>query len=325
MQLPSFNGNWIDLVIIVFVLCFIISSLDKGFLINLIDLAGFIVSFITALKFYSFFAHLLVNNFGLTKGIANAISFILLAFVVEAVYFLFVRVLYQLIPAKIINSLPNKIFGPLPAVINSLIIIAFFLSIVIATPVAPSVKKMVLSSKLGNPIISRTQSLEQEMANVFGEAVLDTLTFITIAPSSTEKVDLKFRTSEVTIDEEAEMTMLNLVNRERMKAGLSILSFAEKNQELARSYAKDMLARGYFSHINPEGESPFDRLEKEGINFYAAGENLAFAPTMELAHQGLMQSEGHRANILSEQFNRVGIGVVDAGIYGKMFVQEFTD
>jgi len=44
-----------------------------------------------------------------------------------------------------------------------------------------------------------------------------------------------------------------------------------------------------------------------------------------LAMQGLMNSPGHRANILSPSFHKVGIGVLDAGIYGEMFVQEFTD
>ncbi len=86
-----------------------------------------------------------------------------------------------------------------------------------------------------------------------------------------------------------------------------------------------MLARGYFSHYTPEGLSPFDRMAKANIAFIAAGENLAFAPNVTLAMQGLMQSPGHRANILSKDFGRVGIGVLDAGIYGEMFVQEFKD
>jgi uncharacterized protein YkwD len=41
--------------------------------------------------------------------------------------------------------------------------------------------------------------------------------------------------------------------------------------------------------------------------------------------QGLLNSPGHRANILNGNFKKVGIGVMDAGVYGKMFVQEFTD
>jgi uncharacterized protein YkwD len=86
-----------------------------------------------------------------------------------------------------------------------------------------------------------------------------------------------------------------------------------------------MLARGYFSHYTPEGLSPFDRMTQAGIAYTSAGENLAFSPNVQLAMQGLMQSPGHRANILSKDYGKVGIGVIDGGIYGEMFVQEFTN
>ena len=66
-------------------------------------------------------------------------------------------------------------------------------------------------------------------------------------------------------------------------------------------------------------------MDKAGIHFQAAGENLALAPNINLAHQGLMNSPGHRANILSPDFKKVGIGVIDGGIYGEMFVQEFSN
>ena len=86
-----------------------------------------------------------------------------------------------------------------------------------------------------------------------------------------------------------------------------------------------MFEKGFFSHYNLQGESPFDRMDKAGISYVAAGENLALTPTVAIAHQGLMDSPGHRANILSPDFGRIGIGVIDGGIYGKMFVQEFTN
>ena len=54
-----------------------------------------------------------------------------------------------------------------------------------------------------------------------------------------------------------------------------------------------------------------------------AGENLAGAPTVERAHSGLMNSPGHRANILNPNFTHVGIGIVDGGPYGKMYTQTF--
>jgi uncharacterized protein YkwD len=74
-----------------------------------------------------------------------------------------------------------------------------------------------------------------------------------------------------------------------------------------------------------EGEDVGNRLVESGVEFIIAGENLALAPSLELAHDGLMQSLGHRENILASEFGRVGIGVIDGGIYGKMIVEVFAD
>jgi uncharacterized protein YkwD len=119
--------------------------------------------------------------------------------------------------------------------------------------------------------------------------------------------------------------MLRLINQERLKEGLPALVWDEAAAKVARAHSVDMFKRGYFSHENPDGLSPFDRMEKAGITYSAAGENLAYAATVELAHAGLMRSPGHRANILEKDFGRVGIGVIDGGIYGKMFTQNFRD
>jgi uncharacterized protein YkwD len=86
-----------------------------------------------------------------------------------------------------------------------------------------------------------------------------------------------------------------------------------------------MLARGYFSHIDPAGRGPFDRLRTAKINYLAAGENLAFAPTVVVAHDGLMDSPGHRANILNPAYGRAGIGALRARPYGLMFTQVFRN
>jgi uncharacterized protein YkwD len=96
-------------------------------------------------------------------------------------------------------------------------------------------------------------------------------------------------------------------------------------QEVARAHSKDMFARGYFAHNTPDGLTPFDRMDKAGIKYITAGENLALAPDVETAHRGLMDSAGHKANILSADFGKVGIGVIKSSKYGEMFSQEFTN
>jgi len=56
-----------------------------------------------------------------------------------------------------------------------------------------------------------------------------------------------------------------------------------------------------------------------------AGENLAKAATVIAAYRALMQSPGHRANMMNPAFRKVGIGVQDAGTKGIMVAQEFSD
>lgn len=118
--------------------------------------------------------------------------------------------------------------------------------------------------------------------------------------------------------------MLDLVNQERAKAGLKPLQMDLQLVKLARMKAQDMIDNRYFSHTSPTYGSPFEMMKSHGVQYRTAGENLAGAPTVDTAHNNLMNSPGHRANILNSNFSKAGIGVVSGGPYGKMFVQLFT-
>jgi uncharacterized protein YkwD len=119
--------------------------------------------------------------------------------------------------------------------------------------------------------------------------------------------------------------MLDMINKERQKAGVKPLQMDPQLVPLARAQSDDMFKRGYFAHVNPDGKDPFVRMKEAGIQFQAAGENLALAQTVEIAHRNLMNSPGHRANILNPAYNRVGIGIMDGGFHGLMFSQEFRN
>lgn len=62
-----------------------------------------------------------------------------------------------------------------------------------------------------------------------------------------------------------------------------------------------------------------------GIRYRTAGGNLALGATTEDAEVGLLSSPSHRANLLNPRFVRIGVGTMDGGRNGQMFVQEFTD
>lgn len=120
-----------------------------------------------------------------------------------------------------------------------------------------------------------------------------------------------------------ELQMLNLLNQERRQRGRNELEIHEGLVELARLKSKDMIDLGYFAHQSPTYGSPFDMMNSAGIAYSYAGENLAGASTVARAHTSLMNSPGHRANILNSNYTHVGIGIVDGGPYGKMFTQMF--
>ncbi len=124
------------------------------------------------------------------------------------------------------------------------------------------------------------------------------------------------------LDTEAQQGMLDLVNLERIGEGLPSLEWHERLSEVAQQYARRMAIEGFFGHTAPEGDSVGDRVEMADIPYRVVGENLAVAVTMEMAHEGLMESEGHRANILNPEFTSMGIGLVETP-YGVVIVQLF--
>lgn len=121
-----------------------------------------------------------------------------------------------------------------------------------------------------------------------------------------------------------EQKMLDLVNQERIKAGLQPLEADLELVRLARLKAQDMIDNSYFAHTSPTYGSAFDMMQAAGVHYRYAGENLAGAESVLSAHTNLMNSSGHRANILNANYTRVGIGSVSGGPYGKTFVQMFN-
>lgn len=107
-----------------------------------------------------------------------------------------------------------------------------------------------------------------------------------------------------------ELLMLSLVNEEREKAGLGPLRFNIKLTEVARIKSQDMIDNKYFAHDSPTYGSPFEMMKQFGITYRYAAENLALHPSVESAHQGLMNSPGHRANILNPNLTEIGIGII---------------
>ncbi|OGK17290.1 hypothetical protein A2774_03740 [Candidatus Roizmanbacteria bacterium RIFCSPHIGHO2_01_FULL_39_12c] len=322
----SLKGNWIDLVFIVIIIYFVMTQ--KGFINTILEALAFILSLIISFKFYPFLGKLLILNFSIPKGISQASGFFIAWFLTELVFSVIVLRLLARLFEKFQKHPLNISLGILAAIIQAAAIFLFFVSFVFAFPVRGQIKQALLDSRSGPYFINLSRSTEKYLKNIFGGAVNETLNFLTIKPRSNETVDLgiKPEKKQLDYDSTSEIEMFNSVNKERESRGIKSLSFDYNLRDLAREYAMEMFTHGFFSHVSAvDGSTPADRADRKGISYLVVGENLAFAPDVFIAHDGLMNSEGHRKNILSEDYGKVGIGVVDGGIYGKMFVQEFTN
>lgn len=336
----SFYGlNWLDILVLLVILFYAVEGIMVGFVIATLDLLSFVFSFVIGIKLYSIVGDAVATLFSIPHGFANALGFFLAASIGELVSAIILRkIVYHAIAkhkqatrgkgpslfGAYVDTI-NHIVGVVPGTISALILLAFFLTLLVTLPVSPFIKKSVTSSKLGSKLVANTQGFEQNLDQVFGGAVNDTLSFLTVKPEGEESVKLNFTVSNPTPDEAAEYAMFDMVNKERKSRGLPPVEFSSTLQQVAREHSQDMLQRGYFSHITPEGLSPFDRMKAQGIGYGAAGENIALAPSVDLAMTGFMKSPGHKANILSPNFKKLGVGVMDGGVYGEMFSQEFSD
>lgn len=131
----------------------------------------------------------------------------------------------------------------------------------------------------------------------------------------------KLETSEVLL--EMEKKMMDLVNQEREENGLNKLELDEELRNVARIKSEDIVKNDYFDHTSPIYGTPFEMMEGFGIHFTQAAENLAGHQSVELAHEGLMNSKGHRENILRTGLSHMGIGIMPDDKYGYIFTQMF--
>lgn len=316
--------NFVDLVIILLIIFFALEGLGRNFFSEILDLASFILALILSLRFYNLAGKFFENNFSIPHSLANVIGFVAIWFIVETSLILILGAILNKLKLPHLFRVVNFL-GVIPATAKGIIFVGIILVLIATFPIQPKIKIAVDKSKLGSLILSYTQSLERPLKGVFGGITEDTLTFLTIKPQTDERVNLGFRILEFRPNPTIEDQMIELVNKERASQGLKNIEFNDKLREVARLHSADMFERGYFSHFSPEGENVANRAEEFGIDYLVIGENLAYGPNLNLAHNGLMNSEGHRANILSPDFGKIGIGIQDGGVYGLMIAQVFSN
>ena len=318
--------NPIDILLVIVILLSVLNGYRRGFVNGVLDLAGWVLSLIAGLRYYQPLARWLGPRFDLWSEVWDQpIAFVIIAVFVGVLVHVIGYWLLRRLPEDIHEHRTNQWFGIIPGFVYGLIIVAILSALLLAIPLSESLSERTRDSAMVGRLAVYAERLEGALRPVFGEAISRTMNLLTVRPDSDERVTLPFKVETSRPRPDLEKQMLDLVNQERQAAGLQPLAPDPELTEVARRHSADMFARGYFAHDTPEGKTPFDRMNDAGVRFLTAGENLALAPTIPVAHTGLMNSPGHRANILRPQFGRVGIGVMDGGMRGLMVSQEFRN
>jgi uncharacterized protein YkwD len=219
--------------------------------------------------------------------------------------------------------------GAVPALGTAVLLSSLVLSALVVLPQS-GYRPLVLSSTFGSTIASESSFIRPRLQHLLVPANRESQAVFVPEVPPDAGADAFYRLQfpeqlDTQLDVGAENRMLALVNQVRQQNGLRALVMDPILQEAAREHSLDMYQRHYFSHLTPDGKSPFDRMRSHHAHFVTAGENIAFAPDVDQAYQSLQASPDHRANVLNPDFKCLGMGVYRAVGYGEMFTQDFSD
>lgn len=319
------DWNSINIALILLVLAGMLRGWLRGLLYGLVDLVAWGGSLLLGLRFYQQVSAWLIPRLRLPEVWGPPLAFTLMVLGTGLLITLLGHALLKRLPERVHRRPGNRLLGLVPGAITGLIGAAIVAALLPALPLPGRAAEEVRASAVAARLAGATESAGTALSPIFGEAIGQSLGMVTIAPDSDEQVTLPYTVADAQPRPDLEAQMLDLLNQERAEAGLPPLAPDPELTEVARRHSADMFARGYFAHVSPDGLDPFDRITAAGISYRAAGENLALAPTLSIAHTGLMNSPTHRDNVLRPAFGRVGIGIMDGGARGLMVTQNFRD
>src|SRR5712692_3823298 len=253
--------NVIDILLLLLVALSLLNGYRRGFILGVLDLAGWILSLLAGLRFYQPVARwLIVYVYSLPQIWGRPTAFVSIAVIVGFAVHLLGYAILKRLPKDIHQRRVNRLLGVIPGFANGLITAAIVSALLLAIPLNEGLRERIRASASVNRLAVYTERLEAALHPVFGEAIAETLNLLTVRPESNERVTLPYKVATPRQRPDLEAQMLELVNRERMAAGLRPLAPDPELTLVARRHSADMFGRGYFAHVTAEGRDPFERM-----------------------------------------------------------------
>ena len=323
------NIEYIELFVYIFIVFFVINGWKKGFLLQFFYLMVLLISIALSFRYSDQVGSYISSWFNSNIQLSEIFGGVLIFITVLTVSSFFQNFLAN---NKKQRDVGNKILGGFVSLLVSNLILTLIFTITSIFSVPQFFEDTIENSNLVSFYTDTSGTPQQALELITGTDLIKVVSRIkdltgksSVVVGEQGCIEIpKYSLSNLSNNYEQKDELYELLLTERSNQNLAPLELSEKLSDIALNYAYTMYQDGFWCHKNPKnGELVGDRLSKQGFPYIDIGENLALSSSVRSGHISLMNSESHKNTILDNEFKRVGIGIV-SGPLGLIIVQIFS-
>ena len=323
------NIEYIELFVYIFIVFFVINGWKKGFLLQFFYLMVLLISIALSFRYSDQVGSYISSWFNSNIQLSEIFGGVLIFITVLTVSSFFQNFLANNQKQKDVG---NKLLGGFVSLLVSNLILTLIFTITSIISVPQFFEDTIENSNLVSFYTDTSGTPQQALELITGTDLIKVVSRIkdltgksSVVVGEQGCIEIpKYSLSNLSNNNEQKDELYELLLTERGNQNLAPLELSEKLSNIALNYAYVMYQDGFWCHKNPKnGELVGDRLSKQGFPYIDIGENLALSSSVRSGHISLMNSESHKNTILDNEFKRVGIGIV-SGPLGLIIVQIFS-
>ena len=323
------NIEYIELFVYIFIVFFVINGWKKGFLLQFFYLMVLLISIALSFRYSDQVGSYISSWFNSNIQLSEIFGGVLIFITVLTVSSFFQNFLVN---NKKQRDVGNKLLGGFVSLLVSNLILTLIFTITSIISVPQFFEDTIENSNLVSFYTDTSGTPQQALELITGTDLIKVVSRIkdltgksSVVVGEQGCIEIpKYSLSNLSNNNEQKDELYALLLTERSNQNLAPLELSEKLSVIALNYAYTMYQDGFWWHKNPKnGELVGDRLSKQGFPYIDIGENLALSSSVRSGHISLMNSESHKNTILDNEFKRVGIGIV-SGPLGLIIVQIFS-
>ncbi len=323
------NIEYIELFVYIFIVFFVINGWKKGFFLQFFYLMVLLISISLSFRYSDQVGSYISSWFNSNIQLSEIFGGVLIFITVLTVSSFFQNFLANNQKQRDVG---NKLLGGFVSLLVSNLILTLIFTITSIISVPQFFEDTLENSNLVSFYTDTSGTPQQALELITGTDLIKVVSRIkdltgksSVVVGEQGCIEIpKYSLSNLSNNNEQKNELYELLLTERSNQNLLPLELSEKLSNIALNYAYVMYQDGFWCHKNPKnGELVGDRLSKQGFPYIDIGENLALSSSVRSGHISLMNSESHKNTILDNEFKRVGIGIV-SGPLGLIIVQIFS-